>query len=39
MPDARLVTVDAGHNIHRDRPAEFLEAVGGFLTGRAVPGN
>ncbi len=38
MPDARLVTVDAGHNVHRDRPTEFLAAVDGFLTGRAAPG-
>jgi pimeloyl-ACP methyl ester carboxylesterase len=36
MPDATLVTVTAGHNVHRDRPAEFLAAVDGFLTARAV---
>jgi pimeloyl-ACP methyl ester carboxylesterase len=33
MPDARLVTVDAGHNVHRERPADFLAAVRGFLRG------
>lgn len=31
MPDARLVTLDCGHNVHRDRPAEFLAAVEAFL--------
>jgi hypothetical protein len=28
---ATLVTVDAGHNVHQDEPAEFLAAVTGFL--------
>ncbi|WP_306213868.1 alpha/beta fold hydrolase [Actinoplanes sp. RD1] len=32
MPDARLVTLDAGHHVHRDRPEEFLAALGEFLT-------
>jgi len=36
MPDATLVTVTAGHNIHRDQPTEFIAAVDGFLTARAV---
>ncbi|MFJ6198221.1 alpha/beta fold hydrolase [Micromonospora sp. NPDC092111] len=31
MPDARLVTLDAGHYVHRDRPTEFLAAVETFL--------
>jgi pimeloyl-ACP methyl ester carboxylesterase len=36
MPDASLVTIDAGHNVHAERPAEFLAAVEGFLAARAV---
>jgi len=41
MPDARLVTLDAGHHVHRDRPAEFVAAVDAFLrqadeAGRAL---
>ncbi|WP_025620486.1 alpha/beta fold hydrolase [Salinispora cortesiana] len=31
MPNARLVTVTAGHYVHRDQPARFLEAVVPFL--------
>ncbi|WP_305788281.1 alpha/beta fold hydrolase [Symbioplanes lichenis] len=31
MPDARLVTLNAGHYVHRDRPAEFLTALDDFL--------
>jgi pimeloyl-ACP methyl ester carboxylesterase len=31
MPDARLVTIDAGHHVHQDRPAEFSTAVQAFL--------
>lgn len=27
IPDCALVTVPAGHQIHRDRPAEFIAAV------------
>jgi pimeloyl-ACP methyl ester carboxylesterase len=38
MPDAGLVTLDAGHHVHRDRPAEFIAAVEAFLTARGVPG-
>ncbi|MCS0603790.1 alpha/beta hydrolase [Streptomyces sp. LP11] len=34
IPDARLVTVDAGHLVHRTRPEEFLAAVTGFLDGQ-----
>jgi pimeloyl-ACP methyl ester carboxylesterase len=35
MPDATLVTIaGAGHNVHSDRPAEFLAAVDGFLAAR-----
>jgi pimeloyl-ACP methyl ester carboxylesterase len=37
MPDARLVTLDAGHHVHRERPAEFVAAVDAFLTSRGVP--
>jgi pimeloyl-ACP methyl ester carboxylesterase len=36
MPDAGLVTIDAGHNVHRDGPAEFLAAVNRFLAARPV---
>jgi len=36
MPNASLVTIAAGHNVHRDRPTEFLAAVNGFLARRAV---
>lgn len=31
MPDATLVTIPAGHNVHAARPAEFLAAVDDFL--------
>jgi pimeloyl-ACP methyl ester carboxylesterase len=31
MPDATLVTIPAGHNVHAARPAEFLAAVNDFL--------
>jgi pimeloyl-ACP methyl ester carboxylesterase len=31
MPDARLVTLDAGHHVHQDQPAEFSAAVDEFL--------
>jgi pimeloyl-ACP methyl ester carboxylesterase len=31
MPDARLVTIEAGHHVHRARPQEFLAAVRDFL--------
>lgn len=31
IPDARLVTIEAEHNVHANRPAEFLTAVTNFL--------
>ncbi|GAB4053565.1 alpha/beta fold hydrolase [Catellatospora paridis] len=31
IPDARTVTVEAGHQVHRERPAEFLAALRTFL--------
>ncbi len=31
IPDCRLVTIDAGHCVHQNRPEEFLEALGAFL--------
>ena len=31
VPDARLVTIDAGHEVHSNRPEEFLTAVRVFL--------
>jgi esterase len=34
MPDAHLVTIDAGHHIHRDQPVEFIAAVDTFLAAR-----
>jgi pimeloyl-ACP methyl ester carboxylesterase len=30
MPDARAIELDAGHNVHLDRPAELADAVVGF---------
>lgn len=33
IPDCRLVEITAGHHVHRERPAEFLAAVGAFLVG------
>jgi pimeloyl-ACP methyl ester carboxylesterase len=36
MPDASLVTIDAGHHVHRDQPAEFVAAVTAFLAARRV---
>jgi pimeloyl-ACP methyl ester carboxylesterase len=30
MADARLVTIDAGHLVHTDRPQEFLAAIRAF---------
>ena len=30
-PDTRLVTIDAGHCVHVDKPVEFIEAVRQFL--------
>lgn len=36
IPDARLVTVDAGHLVHENRPGEFLAVVEPFLSERSV---
>ena len=36
IPDARLVTVDAGHLVHESRPEEFLALVEAFLVGEEV---
>ncbi|WP_214408628.1 alpha/beta fold hydrolase [Sphaerisporangium fuscum] len=33
IPGARLVTIEAGHEIHSTRPADFLAAVTEFLAG------
>jgi pimeloyl-ACP methyl ester carboxylesterase len=32
LPDARVVTIDAGHLVHETRPEEFLTVVEAFLT-------
>ena len=34
MPDATLVTIDAGHYVHSERPEELLAPVDGFLARR-----
>ncbi len=34
MPDAQLVTIAAGHYVHRDQPGGFLDAVIPFLRQR-----
>lgn len=31
VPDARLTTIDAGHMVHDERPAEFLAVLRDFL--------
>lgn len=31
MPGASIVTINAGHHVHRNRPADFVAAVRGFL--------
>jgi 3-oxoadipate enol-lactonase len=31
IPDCALITIPVGHQIHRDRPAEFITAVRSFL--------
>ncbi|MFD8691048.1 alpha/beta fold hydrolase [Streptomyces sp. NPDC059651] len=33
IPDARLVTIDAGHLVHTERPEEFLAALRSFGVG------
>jgi pimeloyl-ACP methyl ester carboxylesterase len=30
IPDARVVDIPAGHNVHLDRPAELADAVVAF---------
>lgn len=32
IPDARLVNIEAGHQVHRERPEEFLAALRTFLS-------
>ena len=32
VPDGTLVTLDAGHDVHEDRPEEFADAVLGWLS-------
>ncbi|AGL14529.1 alpha/beta fold hydrolase [Actinoplanes sp. N902-109] len=34
LPDAALVTLDAGHDVHRDRPDDFVTAITTFLASR-----
>lgn len=36
MPDASLITLDAGHHVHHDRPNEFIAAVDAFLSARST---
>ncbi|GAB3883188.1 hypothetical protein GCM10027612_14880 [Microbispora bryophytorum subsp. camponoti] len=36
MPDAVLVIIAAGHNVHAGRPTEFLAAVNDCLAARVV---
>ena len=31
IPDSKLVTIEAGHNVHRKRPEEFIEAIFDWL--------
>jgi pimeloyl-ACP methyl ester carboxylesterase len=33
LPDGRVVQIPVGHNIHRDAPGAFTDAVTAFLTG------
>lgn len=37
MPDASLITLDAGHYVHRERSTEFIAAVDAFLAARITP--
>ncbi len=32
IPNARLVTIEAGHHVHSSKPDEFASAVQAFLT-------
>ena len=36
IPDCVMQTIPVGHQIHRDRPEEFVAAVRGFLGGKAL---
>jgi pimeloyl-ACP methyl ester carboxylesterase len=36
MPDAGLVTLDAGHYVHQERPTEFIAAVDAFLAAHTA---
>lgn len=36
IPDCRLVTIEAGHLVHAERPREFAAAVEAFLAGADV---
>ncbi|MDX6354535.1 MAG: hypothetical protein QOF98_1438, partial [Streptomyces sp.] len=38
IPDARLTTIDAGHMVHDERPAEFLAVVRDFLGAPPLAG-
>lgn len=33
LPHGRLVTIDSGHSVHRDRPRAFADAAGDHLLG------
>ena len=35
IPDGRMITIDAGHMVHDDRPQEFLAVLRGFLGSAA----
>ncbi|MGH3304717.1 MAG: alpha/beta fold hydrolase [Streptosporangiaceae bacterium] len=37
IPDCCLVTIPTGHQIHRDRPAEFIATVRKFLRPGKLP--
>ena len=36
MPIAELVTIPVGHNIHAQRPSEFLTVVNYFLNSHSA---
>jgi ribosomal protein S18 acetylase RimI-like enzyme len=37
IPDARLITIDGGHMVHDERPAEFLATLRDFLGAPPAP--
>jgi pimeloyl-ACP methyl ester carboxylesterase/GNAT superfamily N-acetyltransferase len=37
IPDARLITIDGGHMVHDERPAEFLAVLRDFLGAPPAP--